>query len=191
MKIFYTASIHNFLNVGESAGAEAIKIARDIVPELLRTYTNGKLVTYFADGAAEDEHSVSSVLADIRSADAFVGEMSLPSQTLGFELAYANLHFVPSLYLYHAAIPQVAPEALITKNPTRKLWVRAYEEGNLEHVIKGFIQMVERQMETARTSFMSTKEIDTFIGEMSDTKGVPKGEVIRQILGEAAKKTDR
>jgi len=182
MKIFYTTSLDG------DKDAETIKVARSLLPELLKKYTNGKLVIYFVDGVTKDEQSVSEVLAHIRSADAFIGEMSASSQTLGFELAYANLHFVPSLYLYYESDGSTAPEALIANNPTRKLWIKKYTEDELEGIVKSFMRMVERQMETARTSFMSTKEIDTFVGEESDSRGVSKGEIIRQTLSEAAKK---
>ena len=182
MKIFYTASIDNFSKPNE----HILKFAKETLPELIKAHTNSRLVTHFVDGVASDEQTVSAILADIRSADAFISEMSIPSQTLGFELAYANLHFVPSLYLYHSDI-QGMPESLIANNPTRKLWVKEYSEDNLEGAIRNFIRKVERQMETARTSFMSTREIDDFISRESDSRGISKGEIIRQALSEAAK----
>lgn len=188
MKIFYTASLDVARN---SADKEWLRVISEVIPDLLTSYTNGRLVTYLVDDTVKHHELVPDVLADIRSSDAFVGEMSAQSQALGFELAYANLHFVPSLYLYRPKILKTAPDRLFTDNPTRKLWVRGYEEEDIGHIVKSFIRMVERQMETARTSFMSTKEIDAFIAEESDAKGVAKGEIIRQVLSEAAKRGEK
>lgn len=166
--------------------ATAVKENTDRLEEVLGGY--GKVIVY-AVGNKGTEQSVSSLLADIRSADAFVAEMSRPSHALGFAMAYANLHFVPCLYLYESDT-KPSPDALFTHNPSRKLWTKRYTDGDLEGILRDFITMVERQMETARTSFMSTREIDDFIAKASETRGISKGEVIRQALSEIAKKID-
>jgi hypothetical protein len=178
MKVFYSASLH-----GLSRSDDLYKIIKTI-PSHLAGLENVSLVINLEDDNNTNPKNVSNILSSLRTADAFIGEMSVPSQILGFELAYASLHFIPCLYLYHENYSVQKPSPLVTENPARKLWAKKYNNDNIDSAISGFFAMVARQMETSRTSFMSTKEIDEFLDKESDTKGIPKGELIRQALAE-------
>lgn len=158
------------------------------IPSHLANIDRVSLSMHLEEDVVTTSTDVSEVLADLRSADAFIGEMSVPSQTLGFEIAYASLHFIPCLYLYHSKYSIGEPSTLIVDNPARKLWAKKYTSIDLDKIIKQFFGMVERQMETSRTSFMSTREIDEFLDKESDTKGIPKGELIRQALADKVRR---
>lgn len=181
MKVFYSASLNGLLD--DDPLYKLIKA----IPSHITGFDRITLTSYLEDDSDKKPKDVSNILSELRTADAFIGEMSIPSQTLGFEIAYANLHFIPCLYLYHQDYATTKPSILIADNPARKLWTKKYKTEDLEKVIGQFFNMVERQMETSRTSFMSTREIDEFLDKESDTRGVPKGELIRQALAEQVK----
>jgi hypothetical protein len=130
---------------------------------------------------ANDQYTFDDLVGEIASADVFVGEMSKASQTLGFQLSYALQLSKPSLYLYDSE-QKGKPAGLIGNIPSRNLRIKSYDSKNLKNTIDEFMVFAERQMESARTSFMSTREIDEYLSSEAMRQGVSKGELIRQIL---------
>lgn len=125
--------------------------------------------------------------AQILNADVFIGEMSRPSQTLGFQLASALNAVKPVLYLYSGS-SSGKPDVSISKNPSRLLRVSNYSTADdVKAVLKQFFRFAARQLQTTRTSFVSTKNIDEFISEQSRRLGISKGEAIRQLLDDSIK----
>lgn len=157
-----------------------------IIKDLLEYLANkNKVFEYrhtFAD--SNQEHSFDQLIKEIDSSDAFIGEMSFPSQTLGFQLAYALQNSKPSLYLYRSEHKR-KPQGLIGSIPTRKLRFKRINEENFKKVVNDFVEFTEKQLLTNRTSFMSTKEIDDFLTSESKKQKLSKGELIRQLLGKS------
>jgi uncharacterized protein YerC len=131
-----------------------------------------------------DTHSYNEIVEKINEADVFIGEMSRPSQTLGFQLAHALQLSKPCLYLY-GITEKGRPAGLIGNIPSRGMKIKKYDSKNYKKVLDDFMEFAEVQMLTARTSFMSTREIDDFLSIESARQGTSKGELIRQILHKA------
>lgn len=128
-----------------------------------------------------NEYTFDELIYRINNADAFIGEMSKSSQTLGFQLAHALQLSKPCLYLYNETDKGV-PAGLIGNIPSRGLKIKSYSFHNYKKVVDNFLTFAEKQLFTARTSFMSTREIDEYITTVSRRQGISKGELIRQIL---------
>jgi hypothetical protein len=126
-------------------------------------------------------HTFNDLMKEINAADIFIGEMSGPSQTLGFQLAHALQLSKPCLYLYDG-IKKGPPAGLIGNIPSRGLKIKTYNAANYRKVIDDFTRFAQKQLFTTRTSFMSTREIDDYITNESRRQGISKGELIRQIL---------
>lgn len=135
-----------------------------------------------------DIYSFNELVERINAADVFVGEMSRASQTLGFQLAHALQLSKPCLYLYDG-INKGSPAGLIGNIPSRSLKTKKYNKENYKKVIDDFIQFAQKQLFTARTSFMSTREIDDYLTQESTRQGISKGELIRQVLHKAIEKS--
>lgn len=131
-----------------------------------------------------DEYSYGNVIEEISQADVFIGEMSRASQTLGFQLAYALHLSRPCLYLY-GITEKGRPAGVIGDIPARGMKIKRYDKNNYKKVLDEFIKFAEKQLFTARTSFMSTREIDNFLNIQAHKQGISKGELIRQILHKA------
>lgn len=118
------------------------------------------------------------------NSEAYIAEMSVASQTLGFQIAFALNNTKPCLYLYHAST-RGRPGMPLADNPSRLLKIAEYNESTLDERLKAFLIYAQKQLSTARTSFMSTQEIDQFLNQRSHVLGIPKAELIRQILHDA------
>lgn len=121
----------------------------------------------------------------ILNSDVYIAEMSVPSQTLGFQISFALSNTKPCLYLYDEQT-NGRPDSTLTKHPSRLLKIMSYDEQNLKNKIANFLKYAHKQLATKRTSFMSTQEIDRFLDADSRRLGVHKAELIRQILHDAA-----
>jgi hypothetical protein len=152
--------------------------------DLLVNYlsTNNDIFHYSHDmNGANDAYGFNEIVDAINNADVFIGEMSQPSQTLGFQLAHALQAMKPVLYLYDVK-DKTEPVGLIGNIPSRSLRIKRYDINNYKKIIDNFMKFSERQLNTSRTSFMSTKEIDIFLSSESKKQRISKGELIRQII---------
>lgn len=132
--------------------------------------------------------SFQAINGAIVDADVYIGEMSRASQSLGFQLSYAISLLKPSLYLYKEDRAGT-PDQLITHNPSRLLRIKTYNRDNYKTVLSKFLSSAAKQLPSHRTSFMSTKRIDDFIGSYAKINGISKGEAIRRILDATADNT--
>ncbi|HSX28895.1 MAG TPA: hypothetical protein VLF60_05610 [Candidatus Saccharimonadales bacterium] len=117
----------------------------------------------------------------ILKCDVYIAEMSLPSQTLGFQIAFALNNTLACLYLFDEQT-QGMPATSLAQHPSRLLKFVAYNSQNVSRKLDAFLSYAEKQMSTKRTSFMSTKCIDEYLARESARLGVHKAELIRQIL---------
>ncbi len=127
-----------------------------------------------------------STIADaILNSDIYIAEMSLPSQTLGFQIAFALNNGKPCLYLYDAETKGL-PAIPISDHPSRLLKVSDYSAATLSKRLRAFYKLARGQLASKRTSFMSTHEIDAYLEIETRKLGVPKAEIIRHALHQAA-----
>jgi len=161
----------------------------ETIPAILNE-TGHEIFTYIYNPAdPKNELSFDTLLNAILTADAFIGEMSRPSQTLGFQLASALTASKPTLYLYNSA-RNGKPDVSISNNPSRLLRIGEYEtEVTLKSIIDTFLNFADQQSRSTRTSFISTKRIDEFVTSQSKKLGISKGEAIRQLLDDAIIRT--
>lgn len=118
--------------------------------------------------------------------DVYIAEMSLPSQTLGFQIAFALNNGKPCLYLFDER-RNAQPDSPIANHPSRLITINNYSDTNLHIQIKKFMLHAKKQLTSRRISFMSTHEIDHYLTEASLRFGTPKSELIRNALHNVAK----
>jgi hypothetical protein len=172
MKLFFASSVNSHEHTAQAVLTEYLKAKHDVF--------------HYSHVLSEpnDKYTFNDLIEKINTADAFVGEMSRPSQTLGFQLAHALQLSKPCLYLYNG-VEKGPPTGLIGNIPSRTLKIKKYTDKNYKKVVDDFIDFAHKQLFTARTSFMSTREIDAFLTSESHMQGISKGELIRQILHKA------
>lgn len=153
---------------------EAIKHDHQITGSYIYSWDEG-------DGASEFSTIAESILAS----DIYIAEMSLPSQTLGFQIAFALSNRKPCLYLYDKDTNGL-PAILISGHPSRLLRISGYSHNDLTKRLHAFYKLAESQLASKRTSFMSTHEIDAYLEIEARRLGMPKAEIIRQALYQAA-----
>lgn len=178
MKVYYGAS------KGHSDPALE-ELVQHTIPHILKK--NGNSVESYAYNpvAINDSNSFAQIAEQIQDADVFIGEMSRPSQTLGFQLAYALNLGKPCLYIYNQS-RQGEPDLVISKHPSRLLRLATYKDSeDLQAELQSFMKLAKTQMNSSRTSFMSTGRIDQYVDTVSKKIGISKGEVIRQLLDDA------
>lgn len=160
-------------------------LATETIPSILKEAGHDVFTYIYNPADPSHELSFDTLLSAILNADAFIGEMSRPSQTLGFQLASALSASKPTLYLYNSA-RNGKPDVSISNNPSRLLRINEYEtEASINRVVATFLKFADQQSRSTRTSFISTKRIDEFITSRSKKLGISKGEAIRQLLDDA------
>lgn len=180
MKIFFTSCIT------KRSPEQANRI--ELITQLLRESGN-KVDSYIydQDDGEENGNTFQRLAQLVQQSDVYIAEMSVASQTLGFQIAYALNSTKPCLYLYHTST-KGRPGVPLVGNPSRLLKIVAYNEADVRDRLGAFLEYAQKQLATARTSFMSTQEIDSFLNERSKRLGVHKAELIRQILHDAIEK---
>ncbi|HCH34926.1 MAG: hypothetical protein UY35_C0002G0037 [Candidatus Saccharibacteria bacterium GW2011_GWC2_48_9] len=156
----------------------------DTDPDFIVEYLREKYHVFHYDhvfNEPNDTYPFDKLVEEISNADIFIGEMSRSSQTLGFQLSFALNATKPCLYLYSKE-NKGQPKGLIGNIPSRNLRIKSYTSSNISTVIDEFMEYAHRQMQSTRTSFMSTIEIDNYLSERAKLEGISKGELIRQIL---------
>jgi hypothetical protein len=168
-----------FLATSRDMSESKLQIYSDLVK-----YVKSKHSTFHYERdltQGHDKHSFDELVEEIGNADVFIAEMTNASQTLGFQLAHALRVSKQCLYLYNPDIKD-KPDGLIGNIPSRNLKIKQYNPDNYRKVVDDFMSFAERQQESYRTSFMSTREIDEYLTKRSTETGVSKGEVIRELL---------
>lgn len=114
----------------------------------------------------DDSRSFGDLAETILKCDAYIAEMSLPSQTLGFQIAFALSNTLPCLYMYDEKT-RGRPDAPLAGHPSRLLKITSYNSNNIGKKLETFLAYAEKQLSTKRTSFMSTQGIDNFLDRES------------------------
>ena len=155
------------------------------IPNAIKQYGNNIKPYIYNPQTADTEISFMEIAHRIQTSDVFIGEMSSPSQTLGFQLAYALSIGKPVLYLYNSR-RNGKPDTSIAEHPSRLLRVSTYNDDvDVIDVLSSFFEYSKKQMNSTRTSFMSTHRIDDYITKAAKKLGTSKAEVIRQLLDES------
>ena len=134
-------------------------------------------------GENEIESRTTQISENLQSSDIFIGEMSKPSQTLGFLLGQAINQKKPCLYLYSKA-SQGVPKGVILYHPSRLLTVKSYDKDTLKPLLESFLKKARKQLLSDRITFVCSKAVREYIDNKSLILGLPKGELIRTIIEE-------
>jgi hypothetical protein len=183
MKVFYVYAT-NDKGINQARHNDLIQFLKS-GGNLVDTYAY--VITDNIERNFEDKDSTEIIKA-IKNVDVFIGEMGKASQTLGFLLAFAVQNMKPSLYLYPSSYLG-RPGKIITENPSRLITVEDYNCDNYQNKVTRFLSRAKKQMQTTRTTFVSTTQIDNFINQETKKTGQSKGEVIRRILEDAVVST--
>ena len=132
---------------------------------------------------SDTEDKSSHISEALQSSDIFIGEMSRPSQTLGFLLGQAINQKKPCLYIYDDST-QGKPRNTIQNHPSRLLLVQHYQQNQLKKILTNFLRKAEKQLLSDRITFVCSKAAREYIDRQSTKFGLAKGEIIRTIIEE-------
>jgi len=181
MKVFYA-----YVNVSSRHQESSLNLQK-IRDELIKNIRDkGDEVILYAPEVYQDKneemnHSSLDILNVLKGVDVFIGEMSGPSQTMGFLLAYSLQHGKPSLYFYPEDTSG-KPAGPLFNNPSRLLSVRSFTDTNYGQIVSRFLRKAQKQLRSDRTTFVTTRYINDFLNWKTRKTGLSKGEVIRGIL---------
>lgn len=180
MKVYYAAVCRQ-----STSDPSLEDLVTKFIPELIAK-GGCEIATYVYNPLeADTEIGFAELAENIQQADVFIGEMSSPSQTLGFQLAYALSVGKPALYIYKNT-RLGKPDTALSEHPSRLFRIAAYTDlPTLEHKLKQFVKYSKSQMNSTRTSFMSTHRIDMYVSQTAKKMGTSKAEVIRQLLDDS------
>ncbi len=172
------------------ASEQVEKLVSRQLPSHLESLGHKVNVFLYDPSEPHDTESFDEIVEKILQADMFIAEMSRASQTLGFQFSFALANTKPSLYLYHAGTKS-EPGSILRNNPSRLLKIKDYDVSTYKDTLGSFVKFASQQQQTVRTSFMSTRKIDSSIQELSKEQGVSKGEIIRQLLTDSINRLNR
>jgi hypothetical protein len=165
-----------------------LKEIENILKEVgVKTYKSIQSIDDNIEHTKSSEEKSFEVLDNIKKCDIFIGEMSLPSQTLGFQLAYALNISKICLYIYPED-SKGKPNPPLLGNPSRLLTIKSYNKDNLRDILISFIIKAENKLKSDRITFVSTKQINEYLRKKSLIENTAKGEILRKIIEEYIQK---
>jgi len=174
MKVIFSASIG-------SQDKDRESLITHLIPAYITSLGHDVNLQLYNPSGPSDGNQFDTLADQIIEADAYIGEMSRASQTLGFQLSFALNHTKPSLYLYEAST-HARPGTILSRNPSRLLRIKPYTSDNYGETLSNFLSFAEKQQSSTRTSFMSTIRIDRYVADFASAQHISKGEAIRQLL---------
>lgn len=116
----------------------------------------------------------------IKSADVMVAEVSFPTASIGYEIAYALENEKPVLVLRQMDNSQKLG-AIFEGNTSEKFIVREYSLDNLEQIITKNIGIMKEMLDV-RYNFFITREIVHYLNHVAKTKRIPRSVYIRNLI---------
>lgn len=175
MKVFYSY-IETIHKDEHERNVARIKRFLEKIPSI-------KVVEYKIDKADTEINDKSNRSSEsLQASDIFIGEMSKPSQSLGFLLGLAINQKKPCLYLYDESTRYGKPKSVIKNRPSRLLVIKPYNQKNIKVILLNFLKKAEKQLLSDRITFVCSKAIKNYINNESKRSGIAKGEIIRTII---------
>jgi 2'-deoxynucleoside 5'-phosphate N-hydrolase len=116
----------------------------------------------------------------LRSADIYIGEISIPSVGIGYEISQALAQRKPALVLRYQKTGY-QPLATLEGNKSAYLRYKTYTDRTLENVIKNFLKHSKDKIDT-KFILIIPPEIDRYLEWNVREMGVPKAEVTRTAI---------
>lgn len=115
----------------------------------------------------------------IKTSDALIAEVSLPSSSVGYQIALAVSLKKPVLCLYSEEFGKKRPPQVIEANNSPYLLVKKYSVENLAQAISTFLKSVIKKR-ISKFNFIVTPEINKYLGWLSNQGKTSKSEVLRE-----------
>lgn len=173
------------LNVYFSASSSELESRKDLYMSILESIKSlGAELTY--NWLNDKEKLKPSKIFEkaseaIKSADVIIAEITYPSTGVGQQIGLALSWKIPVIALHQLNNPEVSRFAVGMESPY--LQVKEYNPDNIQSILdESLSSVVNKQFE--RFNFISTKEINDYLGENSSKQNISKSQYLRRIVRE-------
>ena len=181
MKVYIACSskdlaehIHDYKLIREVVLKSNHKISGDWLGRLLRRvnqkYDEDTSSTLKEEGIKQLLHS-----------DCLIADVSLPSTSVGYQIAYALSKDIPVLCIYSLDFGQKHTPQIIGVSDISKLTIQAYKKTTLKKTVKNFLGSLPKGLK--KFNFIITPEIESFINWGSNKNMISKSEFLREKVG--------
>lgn len=194
MKVYFACSSKN---IDQHIGNYASVIG--LISDLGHTLTNdwlSKVKVKIDEGVYSkdfvvNKHAVrNSGIKAIRKADALVADVSIPSVSVGYQIALALTQRKPVLCLYSMDFGTKKPPQVIVSSDTKLLTVSSYNSTDYKEVVANFFaKQIENDL--IKFNFVISKEIERYLDWASDKSNLSKSQLLREKILDKIIKTDK
>jgi len=134
----------------------------------------------FSDKTKNKSNHIAQSTKEIKKADGIIVESSMTNFDLGRLLTLSLLQHKPVLLLQmkgHERDLELGESRLVTKkayNPT--------DEKDIEKSVSKFIKIIEKQRLSYRFNLMLSRDINTYLMDQAQVKGISKADYIRTLI---------
>ena len=118
-------------------------------------------------------------ISSIENSDILIAEVSLPSSSVGYQIAYALSLKRPVLCLYSTEFGEMKPPQVINANDSSLLYIKSYQRANLKETIKKFFENVP-QSRLIKFNFIISPEIENYLDWVTNIKRQSKSDYLRE-----------
>ncbi len=115
----------------------------------------------------------------IEKTSCLIADVSIPSSSVGYQIAYALSKKVPTLCLYSEEFGRKSPPQIIDATNSSLLRVESYNNKSLNSVIRKFFKDLPSE-KLIKFNFIITPEIEEYIDKGAKRLEVSKSEFLRE-----------
>jgi len=121
------------------------------------------------------QRSVSAIIAS----DLIIAEISMPSGSVGYQIAFALDHDIPVLCLCLKNRQKYIP-SMIKTNPSQNLTTRLYTHSSLLKILTDYFQ--SRPKTQVKFNLYVSREMKRYLNWKSKITRIPKSEIVRKFI---------
>lgn len=181
MKVYFAFStfhLHKHLNQYRKIVRAIRSLGHDLTIDLIAKARENHKNRHFSTIKSEREEFRKEAIERIENADVLIGETSLPSSGVGFQIAYALSRKKPVLLIYSKNFGQRRLSKVIEVVKSPLLRISAYDK-DIKKVVSEFFDNPPRPMLT-KFNFIITTEIEDYLNWLHSKTGRSKSEVLRK-----------
>jgi len=122
----------------------------------------------------------------IEQSACLVADVSMPSSSVGYQIAHALTKKIPTLCLYSEQFGRKSPPQIIDATTSSLLRIESYNDATLKDVIKHFFEDFPSE-KLIKFNFIITPEIDEYLEWGSEESGISKSEFLREKVADLIK----
>jgi len=120
-------------------------------------------------------------ISAIMESDVIVAEISMPSGSVGYQIAFALDHDIPVLCLCFKNRQKYIP-SMIKTNPSQNLTICLYTQSSLPRILTAYFQSHPKTQ--VKFNLYVSREMKRYLNWKSRITRIPKSEIIRQLIEE-------